>query len=528
MARPSQSVNVRERPSAERPGERGPGRPPGRDERPSEGRGEGRGNVAALAFVVLALAASGVLYWKSRAPAGEAGAAASATASATAAAPAEARCKVLGDELVVGDASTARALGEGLAPDAGDEPDDDPFAPFAAEVGRGVTFDRGFAAGVRQDAEGGAVAVVATLPLDGGASGEKGKLVKLGRTRGDFDPPVLAASGASLYAALLEPAANGRLVRLARVRGEQVTWGLTEQEGDDDESLALDVAASGAHGIVVWDDLGGASPDDERSFVAASVFDLESLKPIGPKLRLSPEGVDADLPKVVARPGGYWVAYVAHGAGAPKPESEPPRDAKPEKPEKPGKPGKPGKPAKKPGGGAAEPARGEERGEVQEERGGELITDRWIEVMPLDERGVALGAPRALTPKDGRVLAFDLELGDDGALLVAYRDDDTPSGSHGGKLALATAKLAALSEPRLLTDEDVGAGVPDLLPGWLAVPSLTTAPRLARIDGAGNLVGELAPEPSLKRLEVLSAKGDHLFVAKPQGKAVRLGVRVCR
>jgi len=96
------------------------------------------------------------------------------------------------------DASTGQPPVPGMDP--GDEIEDS-IAPFAVEIGRGAVFEGGFAAGARRDAEGGAVAMVATL----GADGTGGKLVRLGRSRGDLDPPVVTGAGASVLAVLIEP-----------------------------------------------------------------------------------------------------------------------------------------------------------------------------------------------------------------------------------------------------------------------------------------------------------------------------------
>jgi hypothetical protein len=118
---------------------------------------------------------------------------------------------------------------------------EDPSAPFAVEIGRGAVFEGGFAAGARRDAEGGAVAMVATV----GADGRGGKLVKLGRSRGDLDPPMVTGAGASVLAVLIEPNAGGRALKVAKVTGTEVTWGPELEEGHD-ESLAVDTPACAA------------------------------------------------------------------------------------------------------------------------------------------------------------------------------------------------------------------------------------------------------------------------------------------
>jgi hypothetical protein len=158
---------------------------------------------------------------------------------------------------------------------------------------------------------------------------------------------------------------------------------------------------------------------------------------------------------------------------------------------------------------------------------GEAIEPRWIEVVPLDERGEAVALPRAVTPKDGHALAFDVEPSDDGGMIVAYRDDDTPSGSTGGKVLTVWVRLSGLGEPQLVTEEGTSTGVPDLLPGWMAIASLSGATRIGPLSLKGELVGELRREPELGNGEVLAGTRASLLIARPAGKAMKLSVVEC-
>ena len=222
--------------------------------------------------------------------------------------------EVSSEPFIVGDAprppptdAPAQPPAPAPAPDPSAEAED-PIAPFAVEIGRGAAYDGGFAAGARRDAEGGAVAMVATV----GADGRGGKLVRLGRSRGDLDPPVVAGAGASVLAVLIEPNAGGRALKVAKVTGGEVTWGPEFAEGRDD-SLAVDVAASGARAAVVWDDLGAGVGEARQSNVVLALVDLATMRPVAPARPVSPPSLDAGTPRVIARPGGYWLAYVVHG-----------------------------------------------------------------------------------------------------------------------------------------------------------------------------------------------------------------------
>ena len=102
------------------------------------------------------------------------------------------------------------------------EPDDsDELVPYAVEVGRGAVYEDGFAVGATHEEKGGTAAMLATVRLDG----RGGTTVSLGRTRGDMDPPVVAGAGKSVLAALVQPNAGGRSIRVAKITGGDVNLG---------------------------------------------------------------------------------------------------------------------------------------------------------------------------------------------------------------------------------------------------------------------------------------------------------------
>jgi hypothetical protein len=488
--------------------------PAGEQERPGPRMG------AAVGFVAVAALAAGALWGRSPSPAPP-NETDDPAPTASASAPVAPRCTLARSELTVGDKASAKLASPELrpansagAPATDDDGPDDAFAPFAAEVGRGAATPSGFVVGARYDASEGAVAFVARVSADG-----EGTLVKLGRTRGDLDPPTVAARGDDVFAALLEPGPNARTVRLARVSAKgEVTWGMTEREGDD-ESLALDLAVSGQRGAIVWDDV-----RRERAGVVAAVFDASTLAPSGPPVRLSAPDRDGALPRIAARPGGFWAAWIATGAAPPE-RAAAPNEGDPEPAAEPAKRAPKSKSRKDASPSPEAPRPRKKSAGLDEERGGELLQFQWLEVQPLDESGAPLGPPRAVSSAEGRVLAFDLEPLADGGVRVAFRDDDTPSGSTGGALYVATVTLSGVSEPRLLASGD--AGIPDLLGAHLALESLSGPPRLGTLAADGALVGELRVEPALRGRSLLAASGDHLFLARPAGKLVHLGVARC-
>ncbi|MGK3997846.1 hypothetical protein [Sorangium sp. So ce1024] len=501
-------------------------RPQAADRRPpDEEQPEGFAWKGALA---VALVVGGLVVWRACSPSDDA--ASSAPAPSAALAPGDPgdpaataqppRCAPAGAApFVIGDAPPAPAT---AAQDAGPEQGAggagadiaDDLAPFAVEVGRGATFGGGFAVGAQRDAEGGTVAMVATLSADGA----QGKLVRLARSRGDMDPPVVTGAGGAILAAMLEPNAGGRAIKIARIEGEHVTWGAELAEGRD-ESLALDIAASGERAVIVWDDV---TRDGKRSQIMLASADVGSLRSVTSPRPVSQPSTDAETPRVIARPGGYWLAYIARA-------DEPARRA----------------PVKE----------GEELNE-DTAAAGETIAHQWLEVAPLDQTGALTATPRAVTPKNGHVLAYDLTLGEDGGVLLAFRDDDTPSGSIGGRISAVLVRLGGVSEPRVLVGGDraedtppeaalgVGAGVPALLRGaagpgaqgsgsaadaavWLAIANASGPTQLAALTARGELQDGLYAEPALGRGEPIAASADALLVAHPAGKAMKLEVLRC-
>jgi hypothetical protein len=393
------------------------------------------------------------------------------------------RCSaVASDPFILGDAPSHD-------PDAGeDEPVD---APFAIEVGRGTTWTGGFAVGALRNGDGGTVATVVTL----GPEGRDGRSVKLARARGDVDPPVVAGFGDSIVAVMAEPNASGHVLKVAKVKDGAVTWGPELSEGRD-ESSACDLAIGKDRAVLVWDD---PAADGKRSNVVMSTFDPTSLGSVIAARPISSAKVDADAPRVVARPGGFWATWAAHAEEKPAQKGSNDHGAKKHRAES----------------------------EDDEIERGEAIASSWLEAVPLDESGAPLGAPRAITPKNGHVLTYDLETRADGALVIAWRDDDTPSGSSGGSVSTALVELGRVSEPHLAVDEGVGTGVADLLRGWIAISSLSGPKRMAPLTQGGELAGPLVEEPVVGLGELVAVGPKAMLLATPRGKSMRLSLLHC-
>jgi hypothetical protein len=354
------------------------------------------------------------------------------------------------------------------------------LAPFAAEAGRAAAVGSGFAVGVKYEQDGRTMAGVVTLP-------ERGPAVHtpLGPTRGDLDAPLVTAAASGWLAAVLEPNASALGLRLVRPGIDGPVWG-AEASQPADESLASDLAAGIGVVAVVWDEV---TKGGERSRIMLATFRLADLGPRDEPVAVSPLGVDADGPRIVGRAGGFWLAYVA-------------RDPT-ELPEKPDD-------------------EALARDPQQDRYPAEKIEPSWIELLPLDATGAPVGEPRAVTGRDGHVLAFDLGRDQGGTALVAWRDDDTPSGGQGGRVQVVRAGADGTSVTQPVVDDDGGSGAPSLLAGWIALADEDGRARLAPLGGEQLLAGELRLEPAIDVGQPLAAQGDRLLVALPAGRALDL------
>jgi hypothetical protein len=371
---------------------------------------------------------------------------------------------------VLGPNDTGRAPSL-VAGDAGPGLDD--TLPFAAEVGDAVMWAGGFAVGALHESEHALAMSVVTI----GADGRGARVISLGTAHGDVEPARLASRGSTLVAGVLEPEPNGRSLRLAKIDGGNVTWGATLHERSG-ESQAFDIALGEKKGVVAWDE-----DTPNSGVIQVSTFDSATAGNATPARTISPTSADAESPRLVARPGGYWLAYISRSGG----------------------------------------------GEVDQDASyaAEDIGFRWIEVMPLDFNGSPTGASRAVTPKDGHVMVYDAAPAVDGGALLVWRYDDAPSGAAGGEVMRAVVRPGSVEPPSVLMQGDVGAGVPSLLNGWLAVMDAAETTRIAPINPSGEVVAALSAEPEIGSGEPLAGGSDAMLVARPSGRAVKLSVLRC-
>jgi hypothetical protein len=363
----------------------------------------------------------------------------------------------------------------------GEDEEEDPELPFATAIGSAVALSDGFAAGGVSEVDGRTQAFVAFVPLDG----KPGHTVFLGAVHGDPDPPLVAADGERVLVAVETSDASGRLVELFRV---PTSGGKPERGAELTEvgEGGVGLATGETSGVVVW----SAKKGSKTTLRSAAV------KQGAPSVLLAPIDIagtsDAESPVLKPRPGGFWLAWISE-RGAP--------DA-----------------------GVREP--------------------RVLSVVPLHADGTPNGSARAVSGDTSHVIAFDAATLPDGALGLAWREDDATPGVETGGLELARVGMdGAVQRGRAAADETLSAGAPSLVreagtPGqvWLLVPGEDDRMRMAVLAPNAVSTSPFVADDSLRGAEILAAlpgkrcKKDAcaaFLLARSKRRAVELGVTEC-
>lgn len=409
---------------------------------------------------------------------------ASAKASATLPSPETAsQCRRLGGFGLTLDAGSSGQEPKRVEAPSSDE-DDDALLPFGVDLGAALATPSGFAvAGIR----GAGQAFVALL--DAKAS----RRVDLGELHGgDPEPPALANAGERTLVALRSTDAAGYTIKLGQLAAGALEWG-QELSKLGKSVTSLELAVSGASALLVFQ-----SEDAGGSRIQLGAFSSRDVKQA---LELAPlEEKNAELPRLTARPGGFWLSWV---------QSLP-------EPKKPAKPG--------PDAGVAEDP---------EER--ELLDTglRVVEVAKLDERGRLQGGAVRVGEPRRQIILFDVAPLPSGGLLVATRSDHAAPGAEGGALLLSEVGPDGSVKNERLEDDEIGVGAPVLLVDasapspepWLSVSSINDASRLGPVHGAHT---RLMADPLLLHSEVIALGAGHFLTARPRGRSMELATFDCQ
>lgn len=405
----------------------------------------------------------------------------SATASASASAlpqPEEmTRCRRLPDLALTLEAPT---LAQKPDSEPNEDEEDDALMPFGVDIGAAVSVPEGFVvAGVR----GAGQAFLALV-------GERGaRRVDLGELHGDVETPGLAAAGERPLVALRSTDAAGFTIKLGRLGTSAVEWG-PELSKLGKTVTGLSLAVQGARGVLAYQ---GEVKGEPRLWLGS--FGVDQL---GAALEPKPlEMKDAELPRVVARPGGFWLSWVR---SLPEPKK------------------------------ATKSQKDSDTSQDPEER--ELLDMglRALEVAKLDEQGKLQGAPLRVGEPRRQLLLYDVAATPSGALLVAARSDSAAPGAEGGALLLSEVGADGSVREERLEDDDIGAGAPRLLVDasanqpWLVVSAPNDATRLGQLRGAQT---SLQADPLLGRAEVIAVSGGRFLAQRARGRQVLLEALGC-
>jgi hypothetical protein len=388
--------------------------------------------------------------------------------------------------------------------------------PESVEVGDAVNVGEKIAVGLLRTVGGQRVGSVALVSADA----KSVSVVDLGAPFGDADPPKPFVRGGELFAGFYSKAAvpartPGKVeaTRTLAVLRIDVASSKAERLGtvtqQDDESPAFDVALGKSGGMVAWDEdaqerrpIGSPprSPEEAAFHGVVKVMPLGADgKPTGTARVVSAETTDADTPRVVLRPGGFWLAWVAR-----RPEP-----------------------------------RGAAGAEAKVEGPGARATYAWIEAMPLDGAGAPAGPVRRLTSPTGHVSVFDLAAHGSEVELFA-RDDDQANEGVGGKIVRITLRPDAVEPSQVVVTGGAGEGEPEPLarPGTTPEGTGATPEVLAFLDLGEHLrivplrdgriaAGAPSVEEALEdgRPLGLTAKGEIVAVYAKKGRPV--GVVPC-
>jgi len=372
--------------------------------------------------------------------------------------------------------------------------DDEPELPFATTIGSSAALSDAFAVSGISAEKGTSEAFVAFVPSDG----KPGHKVSLGRVHGDPDPPLIAPDRDGLLVALDTTDAAGRVLAIYRLlpkKDERKQLFEFTSVGEGGAALA----ANGDRGVVVF------RPAKGKATTLRSASMTLTQPALGKATDL-PGTDDAESPLLRPRPGGFWLAWIAQ---RPAPDAGT-RDTD---------------------------ASGEETRPL--DAGPRVLT-----VALLDAEGAPSGAARPVSAEASHVVAFDAQTLHDGALALAWREDDSVPGVETGGPELARVAPDGSVTRGRAADEALGAGAPALVAEtgaaprtWLLVPGEDDRLRMALLAPNAVSTSPFIADDSLLGSEIIAAApgkrcstpGCSLFLlARSKNRAVELSVAECR
>lgn len=379
-------------------------------------------------------------------------------------------------------------------------------APFSVEVGQGVGFEGGFWITALRAHSAGHEALLAHLD---GSGLPVGPVRSLGVVSGQIRPPHLVVSGdldgkSELIVTLQQPKSGGFELQIARLSGvaeEPLKWRQGPFQAAD-ESNNYDVAARSNSMLVAWDEWSKLSRRGVALVSYLGQTEGQAPSELPEPRPLSRIDSDAEAPRIVVRPGGYWAAWIVNAARPLSSAVYAPSSTAPENPS-------------------------------AKVRASLAFGKRWIELLALDERGHKVGKTLRITSLEQRVVAFDLRTAQDGNAWVVWRAGAPSPAAGGGTLSVVAATLGGQLQSYPVPFEGLGAGEPS----WISAEGadetwLTFADDRDRIQVLPLSGFPLVEEPwpldsELLGATVLAARSKTFLFALPRGRQVELTTGQC-
>src|SRR4029077_16040376 len=159
---------------------------------------------------------------------------------------------------------------------------------------------------------------------------------------------------------------------------------------------------------------------------------------------------------------------------------------------------------------------------AENQSGAEARAYSWLEMIPVDADGKAIGSVRRLTPPSGHVSAYDAQAIEslNAGLLVVARDDGESVDGTGGTLLRMRVRLDGTESPMVLSTDGLGRGPPTFVDGprpWLTWVGPGEQVRLLPLGRGGELDAAASPEDSLEEARPLLSLADgRILVATPR------------
>jgi hypothetical protein len=328
------------------------------------------------------------------------------------------------------------------------------------------------------------VASIVRAPLDLSSS----VVTDVGPAFGDDPPPVPRLRGNEVFVVSIVRKKDAgdagiqnatRELRVTRLDG-RLEGAVTQQA---DESTASDVAwpldaAGTGPALVAWDE---DAPIAVGQFLADRGTIKVQLLGQADKKTIVPYATDAEQPRLLARPGGWALAWLAR-------KSE-----------------------------------GEDAGYAAEGPA-ETRAFRWVELAMLDAKGDPEGPIRRVTPDKGRVASFELARGDGTDVVVVAHDEAASREGAGARIVRHVVSRSGV-ESTELAPSGVGHALPEVVPTssdagavhWLSWTDNAERAHLVPLDGQLAAQAPATTERALDRARIVAATRDALFAVASEG-----------